>query len=115
MNRVVQEGHCGACGYDLGGLVIVGRCPECGAEYDGHTRSGFASHAAMQQARLDRHLARARTGCLAGIGLMALMCAGVVTFAQWGKPARAFAIGILFALFFGFCALVSYVCEKPDT
>lgn len=114
MSTVVREGNCGTCGYDLGGLPMVGRCPECGAEYDGYTRSGFGSHTAMQQAKLDRRLARARTGCLAGIGLMALLCAGFATVTGWGEPARAFAIGLLFALFFGFCALVSFVCEKPS-
>lgn len=112
--QVVREGHCGKCGYDLTGLAIVGRCPECGNDYDGHTRAGFASHAAQKQAKLDRILARVRTVCLAGLGAIALMCAGVVSFAGWGDKGRALAVGLLFALFFGLAAVVSFMYEKPE-
>lgn len=112
--QVVPHGHCGKCGYDLTGLAIVGRCPECGNEYDGHTRAGMASHAAQRQAKLDRVLARVRTVCLLGVALMAMMCAGVVTFTGWGDPARAFSVGLLIALFFGLAAVVSFMYEKPE-
>ncbi len=111
---VVKEGICGECGYDLTGLALVGRCPECGNEYDGHTRAGFGSHTAHRQARLDRRLARVRTISLALIGLTAMMCAGVASFTNLGDTKRAFAVGTVFAVFFGFAALVSYVYEKPE-
>jgi hypothetical protein len=31
---VRKDGHCYQCGYSLIGLPQVGRCPECGVEYD---------------------------------------------------------------------------------
>jgi len=112
--QVVREGNCGKCGYDLTGLALVGCCPECGNAYDGNTRAGFASHAAQKQAKLDRVIARLRTGCLLGLGAMALSCAGVASFTGWGDAARAFAVGLVFALFFGLAAVVSYLYEKPE-
>lgn len=109
----IKEGTCARCGYDLTGLAMVGHCPECGHEYDGHTRAGFASHAALRQARLDRIVARVRTVCLAACGAMALMCAGAVPLAGFGDKTRAFAVGLIVASFFGLAALVSYLYEKP--
>ena len=34
--------HCLRCGYDLTGLDFVGRCPECGRNYDHWTGEGIA-------------------------------------------------------------------------
>ncbi len=111
---VVREGVCLECGYDLCGLPLSGRCPECGNAYDSTTRAGFGSAIANRQEKLDRTLARARTGCLAFVALSALMCAGVAAVGGYSQPARAFTVGIVFALFFAFTALVSFLYEKPD-
>ena len=39
----LQEGICGACGYQLRGLSTSGVCPECGAAYTPETLSPLAS------------------------------------------------------------------------
>ena len=111
--RKISEGHCDRCGYDLGGLAMVGSCPECGREYDWHSGHGFAERGGQRQAKFDRLLKRVRTISLAAVGLSAVLCGGVGS-AMSDEPARPLVLGMVFAGFFGLAALVSYLYEKPE-
>ncbi len=48
---IADTRHCAACWYDLKGLPLRGRCPECGAAYDREQQAEDAARNARALAR----------------------------------------------------------------
>lgn len=67
----MTEAHCRHCGYDLVGLGLQGRCPECGRAFDKQTRLNvdLDGGAEASQRRSQRLLA-------VGLGVLSLLLAG---------------------------------------
>lgn len=70
--------RCGGCGYDLQGLASVGRCPECGLDFD----SG-RERAAARSTLLPSAVANS-VGWRAGLVLTVLAAVGYVGFGVFG-------------------------------
>lgn len=111
MPTVSQE-HCSKCGYDLTGLPLAGRCPECGQAYDVDRGYGIAQPESISQ-RSYRVTARLRT---IAWGIAAVLCLGCGSgLALIAKNTQtALWLGVIFA---GVCvlgAVTSYLYEKPE-
>ncbi|MEX0775741.1 MAG: hypothetical protein WD042_08525 [Phycisphaeraceae bacterium] len=109
MVRLIDK-QCGKCGYDLTGLEPVGRCPECGQEYDVPARKGIYDTASHQR-HLEWVLRRIRTILLASVLACILICGGI--FAILNKP-KVLVFAALFALIFGLSTAVSYLYERDE-
>lgn len=107
-----QDGaRCGSCGYDLSGLGIEGRCPECGQTFDRisgeglkpDARSGrsFGEGAAERHRRGDRLVRQLGALFMGALALATLACGGVIALAveDWRYPvATAALVAGIFAL-----------------
>ena len=108
MNRV-RDAQCASCDYELTGLGQQGRCPECGQFFDMMTgeglkaggRSGDDEQASEKHRRGERVVRRLGVVFMLAMGLIVLVCGGVVAlFAEdWRYPmATAGLIAVIFAL-----------------
>ena len=106
---------CRKCGYDLMGLPRIGRCPECGNEFDKRTGQGILTGQAERMQRGDRIMARLRTIFLFVLALVVMGCGGLLSWAaghfnkHWEKP-LAIAAVIAAVLLMG--AVLSYLGER---
>lgn len=87
----MTEAHCGHCGYDLVGLGLSGRCPECGRNFNKATRLNTRSHGGGVDG--DRRGPRRLAAALAGLGFLSAGAGGAVaTFASDPLPAIAWGL-----------------------
>lgn len=99
---------CARCGYDLTGLPILGRCPECGDPYNLGTGMG-ALDVRMDAIRRGEWLVkRFRTLGLAG-GAALCLALGAAFHRFNGK---SFWVGLFFAAVLALAAFTSWVYEK---
>ncbi|MCC7408905.1 MAG: hypothetical protein IT442_12590 [Phycisphaeraceae bacterium] len=78
--------YCQACGYDLRGSARIGRCPECGAEYDMKLGYGVR-HEVSQDQQLIENIQGGAAKSLRVAALVVLLAAGGLML--WGKTAYA--------------------------
>ncbi|MCC7204743.1 MAG: hypothetical protein IT441_06660 [Phycisphaeraceae bacterium] len=90
---------CEACGYDLRGSARVGRCPECGAEYDMKVGRGVR-HEVSDDQQLIENIQGGAAKLLRIAALVALLGAGGLMI--WGKlgyaVTTAIAAGVIYAV-----------------
>jgi len=106
--------ECSKCGYDLTGLTVVGRCPECGQRY--HTRTGegvFRSGDVRQ--RTERRMRHLRTILLGAATLMVMVLTGIaagLANSLAKNPGPVLIIGGLVGLILIMGTLISYLGER---
>jgi hypothetical protein len=110
---MTQATICHGCGYDLSGLGVRGRCPECGEYFDVTTGAGLedAGGGASARDRRGERVARTLTlGTLVGSATVALVGGGVFAIVRedW-RPAIA---GGMIALLLAVIAANYYLGEK---
>lgn len=102
--------RCHQCDYELTGLGLRGRCPECGQYFNFATGEGVRQPPTVQEHQ-SRLFGRIRT-----IGLGVLAVAAVLAGTLGGRftmhPDRAIAMGIFFGAILALACVVSYVYEK---
>lgn len=98
----MNERYCDSCGYELLGLPMRGKCPECGEPF------GVSGSVARKEPLLVRH------GFSIGIGILAVMiltCGGVLSI--WStKPLNLIVTTLCVAGVFGGGAVLLYLGEK---
>lgn len=84
MNKMMDK-TCRACGYDLTGLEVQGRCPECGGYYDGWSGEGLARDATDKYVRGDRVVAVVGIIVMVLVALLVLVLGALFTWKS-GRP-----------------------------
>ena len=108
--------HCGQCGYDLTGLRPVGRCPECGQEYDQGNVQGVTEDFRFRERRARRW--RTLAWAAATIVVLVLGAGGQLLRNQFAppptSPLRIFVCSGLVALVLALATLVSYLNGRGE-
>ncbi len=93
MGKVIDK-PCRNCGYDLTGLEIQGRCPECGGYYDGWSGEGLGGGLMDKHERGDFVMGVMK---VAGLVVVALLILGLGALASWnvGKPGSLILTGVV--------------------
>jgi len=100
----MNERYCDSCGYELIGLPMRGKCPECGEPF------GAEGSITRKEPLLVRH------GFSMGIAVLALMifsCGGLLSI--WStKPLQLVATTLAVGGVFGGGAVLMYLTEKKN-
>ena len=102
---------CVNCGYDLQGLPLQGRCPECGQPFDIASGRGLKSPLSERAERGDRVVLWFKVGSLAGLAV-AILLIGAMMALRSPLPARPLSIAGILAACLGFAAAVTWWTEK---
>lgn len=92
MEDVGGSAHCVQCGYDLSGSPDIGRCPECGQDYDRRTGKGIASSTAIAHQRGDRIVTFIKVGVVVAIGVASVVV-GIVGSVRSDDWSRSMVVG----------------------
>jgi hypothetical protein len=112
MMPTVNDEHCSQCGYDLTGLSLTGRCPECGHAYDVFSGGGLRRAESGYQ-RGDRIAARLRTIAWGAAAACCLVCGGVLGLFVPNAD-TAMWLGVILAAVCALAAVTSFLYEKPE-
>ncbi len=103
MTDRLMDRQCRRCGYELTGLDIQGRCPECGNLYDGWSGQGLSGGPTEAVERGDRVVKLMQA---IGLAAMALFVVGIGALFAWRSDRVA---PLVFAGVFGMLFLIGAV------
>lgn len=89
---------CDRCGYELTGLDVQGRCPECGGYYDSWSGEGIGGGPMESVRRGDRVVRLFQTICLAFLAV-AMVGLGVLFSWKSGAALPLIFMGVIGAIF----------------
>lgn len=103
------ELECKRCGYSLTGLTEVGRCPECGNDYNKRTHAG-TRYPPTPEDRADRLLNHIGTFFLALLALSVFSCFG--GFGLYLDKPGLIAIGVASGAALSLWAVTNYLARR---
>lgn len=104
---------CGQCGYDLQGLAMRGRCPECGQPFDVLSGRGVTTPLSQRQQRGDRAVFWFKFGALIGLAV-AILFVGAMMALRSPMPTRPLSIAAILAAGLAFAAAVTWWTEGKE-
>ncbi len=99
---------CGKCGYDLTGIAMRGRCPECGNMYDRRRGLGIKLMPTAEQ-RGDQLMKLIRTIALTLATLVVIALTSVLYALGFAK---VLGIGLVTIVILGLAAVTSYISYR---
>ncbi len=110
MAKMADIPECGRCGYELTGLADLGKCPECGNNYDVGRNIGLRTSANAQKPKAWplKHL---RTIVIALCGACVIMCAGLLSLVA-KSPSKVWASATVVLAVIAVATAVSYLSER---
>lgn len=111
MNSRMAGKTCGHCGYELTGLDVQGRCPECGGYYDNWSGEGVGGGPMEGLRRGDRVV---RLFQLVGLVFLSVVVMGIGALYAWrsGEKGPLIFTGVIAGLFLATAATIGWSLRR---